>query len=120
MPHFNPIRPSHPVCSVQPSRIGCNGGLCLYRPHLRSVFLDTVGREVTIRRPVEYDANGWPSQTGAKSLPIEAGQVGPGEALRLSGWAFGGHGAAAGSADTAKPCVLACDHSRVRGAAAQG
>ncbi|KAL4459021.1 hypothetical protein ABPG75_013886 [Micractinium tetrahymenae] len=42
---------------------------------LCSVFVDTVGREVTIRRPVEYDANGWPTQTGAKTLAIQEGQT---------------------------------------------
>lgn len=56
----------------QGSALLASGGL---RPPLCSVFLDTTGREVTVRRPVEYDAKGWPTQTGAKSLVIEAGKV---------------------------------------------
>lgn len=42
---------------------------------LCSVFIDTVGREVTVRRPVEYNADGWPVQTGDKRLLVEDGQV---------------------------------------------
>jgi hypothetical protein len=39
------------------------------------VFVDTTGREVTIRRTVRCDANGWPTQTGLKMLEVKEGTV---------------------------------------------
>jgi pyruvate kinase len=39
------------------------------------VFLDTVGREVVVRRPVQFDERGWPSQKGDKRFEIKQDQV---------------------------------------------
>lgn len=41
-----------------------------------SVFVDTIGREVTITRPVQYDAVGWPTQLGQRSLVVAQDSVG--------------------------------------------
>lgn len=43
---------------------------------LCSVFVDTCGREVTVRRAVEYDELGWPRQTGDTRVKVARGQVG--------------------------------------------
>lgn len=40
------------------------------------MFLDTVGREVVVRRPVQFDERGWPSQKGDKRFEIKQDQVG--------------------------------------------
>ena len=40
-----------------------------------SVWLDTFGREVVVRRPVEHEPSGWPRQTGEKKVAVEAGQT---------------------------------------------
>ena len=43
-------------------------------PCRRSVWLDTTGREVVVRRPVEHDATGWPRQAEC-SFRVEQGQA---------------------------------------------
>ena len=40
-----------------------------------SVWLDTTGREVVVRRPIEYDASGWPRQQDQR-ITVEKDQVG--------------------------------------------
>lgn len=62
------------VGSVQPSSPQAN------RNHTQparacSVFVDTCGREVTVRRPVEYDEVGWPRQTGDTRVAVKKGQA---------------------------------------------
>lgn len=41
----------------------------------RSVWLDTTGREIVVRRPVEFDESGWPRATDEK-MKVERDQVG--------------------------------------------
>ncbi|EFN57223.1 hypothetical protein CHLNCDRAFT_143690 [Chlorella variabilis] len=41
---------------------------------LWSVWLDTTGREVVVRRPIEYDASGWPRQQDQR-ITVEKDQV---------------------------------------------
>jgi len=38
------------------------------------VWLDTTGREIVVRRPVEFDENGWPRLTGDK-MRVDKDQV---------------------------------------------
>ncbi|PRW57674.1 Pyruvate kinase [Chlorella sorokiniana] len=42
--------------------------------HARSVWLDTTGREIVVRRPVEFDESGWPCLTDEK-MRVEKDQV---------------------------------------------
>lgn len=53
-------------------------------PHpICSVWLDTTGREVVVRRPVDYDASGWPCIADDK-MRVEKDQVGGWGAANLN------------------------------------
>lgn len=42
---------------------------------LCSVFVDTVGREVVVRREVEYDETGWPMQKGDTKVDVKQDEI---------------------------------------------
>lgn len=65
------------MLNCQHSRLRCASRRTRLPPPLcvHSVWLDTTGREIVVRRPVEFDEIGWPCLTDEK-MRVEKDQVG--------------------------------------------